>query len=81
LTPPCLNFEPPATAAPFFHFCPVSGRRTTENGRQISHFVRCPPQPWPRGNYVGSFVPGALDRAAWPGDAQNPRQGLAQDQD
>src|ERR1700704_3329607 len=40
LTPPCLNFEPPATAAPFFA-CPVSGHRSifSENARLCDRWL------------------------------------------
>jgi hypothetical protein len=70
-------------------FLALCQNRTTagENGQPAGIFRDPPPfcavrhrDPWPRGNYVQSFVIRRLDRPEKPGNAGKLRQGLAQEQ-
>jgi len=87
LTPPCLTFEPPATAALFFRVpFRVSSPHHTPRGRDAKYhqpqIVRRPcSKSWPASNYVCTFSLQVLDMDVTKGNPASSPVGWAQDQE
>jgi len=75
LTPPCLTFEPPATAAPFFvvpfrvNAAAAHADAATPNTDRRKLFAVRAPKTWRHGNYVCKLSVRALDKKAAKGNA------------